>query len=175
MTFIKRISEFFGRPAENTAASGFYRQCVEQARRPEFYAELGVADTVDGRFDLLVLHIYLLMRHLGADKDMKQALFDLMFADMDRSLREMGVGDMGIGRRMKAMIGAFYGRAQAYESALGESSESALEQTLARNVYGKISPPPEQLKRLAAYFRRAANISINNEGELIFPQPLAAD
>src|SRR6202042_1273633 len=100
-----------------------YNICVAQARSPEFYSVLGVPDTVDGRFDLLVLHVALVMRKLGPEADIKQQLFDLMFADMDQSLREMGVGDMSIGKRIKPMIAAFYGRAQAYERALVEGDE----------------------------------------------------
>src|ERR1700761_176269 len=96
-----------------------YAKAVAQARQPVFYAEREVPDTVDGRFDLLVLHVFLLLHRLGAEgkatKSLNQGLFDLMFADMDRSLREMGVSDMSVGKRVKDMARAFYGRVDAYE------------------------------------------------------------
>ena len=88
-----------------------YRKIVERARDPQFYKELGVPDTVDGRFEMVALHTFLVLRRLkpeaGGESDISQALFDVMFEDMDSSLREMGAGDMGIGKRVKAMVQAF--------------------------------------------------------------------
>lgn len=150
---LQRLARVFAAPVANPAIAALYQSCVGQARAEGFYRKLGVPDTIDGRFDLLLLHVYLVMRRMG-DREAKQSLFDLMFADMDRSLREMGVGDMGIGKRIKPMIGAFYGRSQAYEKALAED-DKALAQVLARNLYGKITPPPEALPAMAAYVRRA--------------------
>ena len=77
-----------------------------------------------------------------------------MFADMDQSLREMGVGDMSIGKRIKPMIGAFYGRSHAYEKALSGSDE-VLAEAIARNIYGKVSASPETLQKMTDYVRRA--------------------
>lgn len=154
MPMLQRLARVFAAPAADPAMAALYHRCVAQAREPYFYQALGVPDTIDGRFDLLLLHVYLAMREL-ADMEAKQALFDLMFADMDESLREMGVGDMGIGKRMKPMIGAFYGRAQAYEKALMESDE-ALSHVLARNLYGKTQAPPEPLQAMTGYVRQAA-------------------
>ena len=109
--------------------------------------------------------------------DAKQQLFDLMFADMDQSLREMGVGDMSIGKRIKPMIGAFYGRAQAYENALAEKDE-ALVGALARNLYGKVTPSRESLHKMADYVRRAA-VQLDAQsaddvvnGDVKFPEPV---
>lgn len=134
---------------------------VEQARRPAFYARLGVPDSLDGRFDMIVLHAALLVRRLrgeGADGTrLAQALFDEMFADMDRSLREMGVGDLGVGKRVKSMAKAFYGRAAAYEKGL-VSEDGSLAAALRRNLYGTVeaTPPPEVLAAMTAYVRRQA-------------------
>ncbi len=152
MPLLQQLTRLFASPAENPAIAALYTRCVEQARRPEFYSRLGVPDTIDGRFDLIVLHVFLAMRRLDADS--KQQLFDLMFADMDRNLREMGVGDMGIAKRIKPMIAAFYGRAQAYETALA-AGDSELQQALARNLYGKAQPSPEALQAMASYMRSA--------------------
>ena len=132
-----------------------YAKAVEQARLPVFYAEREVPDTVDGRFDLLVLHVFLLLHRLGAEgretRRLNQGLFDLMFADMDRSLREMGVSDMAVGKRVKEMARAFYGRIDAYEPALADSAR--LEEALARNLYRGAEVKPATLSAMAHYIQ----------------------
>ncbi|MDP6708789.1 MAG: ubiquinol-cytochrome C chaperone family protein [Alphaproteobacteria bacterium] len=141
----------------DASAQALYLKLVTQARLPDFYARLAVPDTLAGRFDMIVLHMFLLLRRLergsGADRDLAQALFDLMFRDMDRSLREMGVSDQRIGRRIKEMIGAFYGRVRAYDQALAEG-EGALEAALRRNVYSEAPRDEAGPGLLAAYVRR---------------------
>lgn len=138
------------------SAEDIYRKIVEQARKPNFYAELGVPDTVDGRFELVALHAFLVLRRLkpgaGGKGDIGQALFDVMFEDMDLSLREMGAGDMGVGKRVKAMVQAFYGRVASYEAGLSAEGRE-LEEALARNLYGTTEPAPESVSALAAYVR----------------------
>src|SRR5579885_2019728 len=104
---------------QKPAAAALYRAVVAQARAPAFYVAYGVPDTLDGRFDLIALHMFLVLHRLKSDTDastVSQALFDIMFDDMDRSLREMGVGDLGVGRRVRAMAEALYGRMAAYEA-----------------------------------------------------------
>jgi len=155
MALMRNLARLFAPPAQNPAVAALYAACVTQARAPEFYRVLGVPDTVDGRFDNLVLHVVLVMRRLGGEEELKQQLFDLMFADMDQSLREMGVGDMGIGKRIKPMIAAFYGRMQAYDSALTNADE-ALANALSRNLYGKATPSSDALRGMTEYVRRAA-------------------
>ena len=133
-----------------------YRKIVERAREPRFYAELGVPDTVDGRFEMVALHTFLVLRRLkpeaGGESDIGQALFDVMFEDMDLSLREMGAGDMGIGKRVKAMVQAFYGRIASYEAGLS-NDVSELEDALQRNVYGTTEPEAVSVSSLTAYVR----------------------
>ena len=137
-----------------------YAKAVAQARLPVFYAECEVPDTVDGRFDLLVLHVFLLLHRLGAPRNeatretkaLNQGLFDLMFADMDRSLREMGVSDMSVGKRVKEMARAFYGRIDAYEPVLGDAAR--LEEALARNLYRGVEVKPASLAAMATYIQR---------------------
>lgn len=139
------------RPAE-----ALYLAVVEQARRSEFYTEFGVPDTIDGRFDMILLHAYLLLRRLRGSgprgDQLAQAVFDAMFADMDRNLREMGVGDLSVGKRVKKMVEAFYGRIAAYDSGL-ETDEAALCAALNRNIYGTFAPLPGQLAAMADYVR----------------------
>lgn len=152
------FARIFGRssPAE-TAATDLYRSSVEKARDPAFYRDLGVPDTVNGRFDMIVIHLMLVFRHLRnavhSTQDVSEALLNLMFADMDQSLREMGVGDMGVGKRVKKMAKAFYGRAEAYETGLEGASE-LLHQALAENLYRHNPPPAGALDALSDYMKR---------------------
>ncbi len=130
---------------------------VEQARRPVFFTELAVPDTLDGRFELICLHVFLYLRRLKDEGTgatlLGQHFVDTMFADFDRSLREIGTGDLSVGRQVKRMAEAFYGRIKAYEDGLAGDDE-ALRAALARNVYGTASPSQDRLIRLAAYLRR---------------------
>jgi cytochrome b pre-mRNA-processing protein 3 len=103
-----------------------YGMIVTQAREPLFYRDLGVPDTVNGRFDLVVLHLWMVLRRLQAmadGKSLSQTLFDRFCDDMDANLREMGVGDLTVPKRMQAFGEAFYGRAKAYDIALSEGRE----------------------------------------------------
>jgi cytochrome b pre-mRNA-processing protein 3 len=139
------------------AAELGYGRVVEQARRPEFFTVLGVPDTLDGRFELICLHAFLYLRRLKMEgrsgAALGQQFFDTMFADFDRSLREIGTGDLSVGRQVTRMAEAFYGRARAYEGGLlGDDEELCA--ALARNLYGTAGATPEQLNRVAAYLRR---------------------
>jgi cytochrome b pre-mRNA-processing protein 3 len=106
-----------------------YEQIVAQARRPWLYGTIGVPDTVDGRFDMIVLHAYLIFDRLGqADeraKALSQAVFDEMFKDMDRSLREMGASDLAVGPKVRRMAEVFYGRSQAYRRRCSSQARQA--------------------------------------------------
>ncbi len=151
-----RLFRFFGAKRFEEAAHRIYFSLVEQARQPGFYLSCGVPDTADGRFDMIILHAFLLLRRLKKDHEqtaeLAQELFDLMFADMDQNLREMGVGDLAVGKRIKGMAAAFYGRAAAYEAGLG-ANDSALEEALRRNLYRKARPEAGQLAAVAGYMR----------------------
>ncbi len=139
-------------------AYALYGAAVSAAREPLFYAELGVPDTVDGRFDMVSLHVYLVVRRLGMLAEpgpkLAQAVFDAMFSDMDVNLREMGVGDLSVGKRNRAMWEAFHGRAAAYQAALAEPGTTALAEALRRNVWrGGAVEPAEAPTRLALIIR----------------------
>jgi len=129
-----------------------YDAVLEAARRPALYGPHGAPDTVDGRFDLIVLHAILLMRRLrdGGEpgKRLAQLVFDIMFDDMDAALREMGTGDLSVGKRIKAMGEAFYGRAKAYEAALSAGDEDALAGAMSRNMF---DADPEAGPKAAAF------------------------
>ena len=114
-----------------------YGMIVTQAREPLFYRDLGVPDTVNGRFDLLVLHLWMVLRRLKpipGGAGLSQTLFDRFCDDMDANLREMGVGDLTVPKRMQAFGEAFYGRAAAYDLALTADKE-ALAQALCKNIF----------------------------------------
>jgi cytochrome b pre-mRNA-processing protein 3 len=140
------------------AVDAAYGAIVARARDPWFYGEGGVPDTLEGRFELLALHAFLVLHRLrrepGAAQRFAQELFDTMFGDLDRSLREMGVGDFGIGRRVKALAAKFYGRIVAYESGLADPS--LLAGALRRILYGPAAPSETQLASLTHYVPRQA-------------------
>lgn len=150
------IKEIFRRSGPPDAVHDLYRRIVEQARAPRFYEEYSVPDTVDGRFEMVALHMILVLRRMRRESEsaseISQALFDYMFEDMDVSLREMGAGDMGVGKRVKAMVQAFYGRVASYEEGLaGPGRELAL--ALERNVFGTTDVDAAVVDSLAAYVR----------------------
>lgn len=150
---------FRRKDAQPDPAAELYAALVQKARDPKFYTDLAVPDTVDGRFDMVVIHAMLVMRRLRDKTDEVHVtglrLFDLMFVDMDRSLREMGVGDMSVGKHVKRMARAFYGRAAAYEAGMDESPE-ALAKAINDNLYRHGSPPEDAIAAVASYLTRAS-------------------
>ena len=152
---MKLAQLFRRRRPEAKPAADLYAQAVAQARQPGFYTDLEVPDTLDGRFELVSLHVYLILRRLRADHRrtgrLAQALFDEMFEDMDGSVRELGAGDLGVGPRVKKMARNFYGRIKAYDAGL-EGSRAELREALRRNLYGNLDAVAEEtLDALASY------------------------
>src|SRR6185369_12522946 len=137
------IPPLFRRPGRTIAA--LYGAIVAQARDPRFYEDYAVPDTVLGRFELIVLHLLLLLLRLrkgdSAMRTLAQRVFDAFCRDMDHSLREMGISDPGLPRQMQRVGEAFYGRAQAYDAAVAQREEGVLAQALARNVYAAAAEP----------------------------------
>jgi cytochrome b pre-mRNA-processing protein 3 len=151
------MASLFRRYRRRPAAMAAYRHIVARARAPLFFAGWGVPDTLDGRFEMLSLHAFLVLNRLRAEHEatggFAQDLFDIMFADMDRGLREMGASDLGVGRHVKAMARGFYGRIAAYERGL-DGGEAALADALRRNLFGTAEPDAERLAAAARYVRR---------------------
>jgi cytochrome b pre-mRNA-processing protein 3 len=153
------ISHLFRRePRGPDTISTLYGMIVAQARLPCFYRDYAVADTVNGRFDLVVLHLTLVLDRFELDPALHavgQQLFDHFCRDMDANLREMGIGDMSVPKEMQRIGDAFYGRSRAYLAALGADETQKLAEVISRNVYE--SPPASQAAphRLAAYMRQA--------------------
>ena len=160
--------------------STLYGMIVAQARLPVFYREYAVADTVNGRFDLVVLHLALVLDRLtegGVLRPEGQALFDRFCQDMDDNLREMGISDLKVPKEMKRMGQAFYGRSKAYLDALGD--RQALVAAIGRNIYGGAPPATDAAPRLADYIAQAVrdlkaqDAAAIIEGRLAFPDPAA--
>ena len=166
-------------PRDDTIAA-LYGAIVAQARSPAFYRSYGVPDTVNGRFELILLHAVLLVSRLEAEggpvRQLGQAVFDHFCSDMDANLREMGVGDIAVPRKMKAIGEAFYGRKRAYESAMAAPGLEELAAALVRNV-GTAAESGQ--KRLATYVRSTAErlAALNGDalgrGEIAFADPEA--
>ena len=140
-------------------AEDLYFRIVAVARQPVFYRDFAVPDTVNGRFDMIILLTALIVRRLRRDaqaddaRELADAVFDVLFADMDRSLREMGVGDIRVGKKVKAMAKAYYGRSKAYDDAL--DGKEPLEAALARNLYGDPEAGRAPAQAMAPYIHEA--------------------
>ena len=156
---------------------------MAQAREPLFYRDLDVPDTVDGRFDLLLLHLWLVLRRLRTAEGgtaLSQALFDHFCDDMDANLREMGVGDLTVPKRMQAFGEAFYGRTAAYDLAHWSESELRLAAGAAKE-YLEWRDHPDSARRLAAYAAGlAASLAALDDAALLaaawsFPPPIRQD
>lgn len=170
---------FKSNPVEQ-AAELAYRRVVEQARRPGFFTEGRVPDTLDGRFELICLHAFLYLHRLKRERPQSaklgQRFFDVMFLDFDRSLREMGTGDLSVGREVKRMAQAFYGRIAAYEQGLADG-DSVLQPALARNLFGTAPAAGAHLAAMADYMRREAarldrqDAAMLLAGEVAFGEP----
>jgi cytochrome b pre-mRNA-processing protein 3 len=158
-----------------------YGAIVAQARLPVFYQSYGVPDTVEGRFDLIVLHIVLVLAALGGEtgsaRDIGQKLFDVFCRDLDGNLREMGVGDLAVPKRMRSFGEAFYGRQAAYLTAFAAADDSELENALARNIFPAMDTA--RATPLARYARAALRQFGGQEpaallrGQIVFPKPEA--
>ena len=137
-----------------------YNAIVAQSRQPRFYADWQVPDTVTGRFDMISLHMALLFRRLraesGAGKQFSQAVFDLFFQDMDRSLREMGVGDLGVPKKIQKMGSIFFGLLAALNEAMDRNDQAALQDVLSRNIYE--DGTGDHVAALAAYLVSEAEV-----------------
>jgi cytochrome b pre-mRNA-processing protein 3 len=165
------------RIAPRGTIEAIYGMIVTQVREPSFYRDLAVPDTVNGRFDLLVLHLWLVLQRLRATEGaagLSQALFDRFCNDMDDNLREMGVGDLTVPKRMQAFGEAFYGRTAAYDLAL-QAGEEPLAQALCKNILN--GEGIENARRLALYAKAAmASLAGQDEAALLaaswkFPSP----
>jgi len=155
----KRI---FGRSDRDEVPFALYRALVAQARKPGLYIHAGVPDTLEGRFEMVMLHAFLVLRRLktaeGPARELAQRVFDIMFDDMDQTLREIGVGDLSVGKKIKAMAASFYGRVAAYDEGLDDAAGDALDKAIRRNVFAGMTPEDTSVTVLAGYVRKSADM-----------------
>ncbi|NNE84752.1 MAG: phage tail protein [Alphaproteobacteria bacterium] len=163
-------------------ATKLYNDLVSHARNPAFYLSFGVPDSELGRFEMVCLHSYLLFRRLGRTdipgKDLAQSVHDLMFADLDRTLREQGIGDMGIGKRVKKLARNLYGRIDAYETGFAGGTDE-LADALRRNLYAYVEPSDDEMSAMIGYINGAI-VGLDGQptseimaGNVAFPQVVA--
>lgn len=182
----QRFKGLFREGPHASAAGEIYMRIVEQSRLPAFFRQGAVPDTLDGRFDLIALHSFLVLHRLrdtsadkggadegGADqktaeaKALSQELFNAMFADMDRGLRDLGSSDVRTPKRVKVMVEAFYGRAKAYEDGLTDPG-GGLAEALRRNLFRAVEAGEGPSALMAAYVRReAGNLAQQSLPDLI--------
>jgi cytochrome b pre-mRNA-processing protein 3 len=173
--------QFFRRNPSNHSIASLYGTIVAQARAAPFYRIYGVPDTVNGRFEMVVLHTVLVLRRLESEpvpgRRLGQALFDRFCRDMDGSLREMGIGDLAVPAKMRKIGEAFYGRQAAYVAALAALDHEPLIGALKRNVFGAQTGAGLGAIRLATYVRALAAQLADQDGqalcraEVAFPDP----
>jgi cytochrome b pre-mRNA-processing protein 3 len=172
------ISLPFRRSPRGPNIEALYGMIVAQARSPAFYRGYGVPDTVTGRFEMIVLHLVLLLRQMRAAGAgaAGQRVFDRFCRDIDDNFREMGVGDLAVPKEMRKVAQAYYGRAKAYEAALDGGDCAALAAAVGRNVFGA-AEPSVGARRLATYIREAVRCLASGPpeewagGRLGFPDP----
>jgi cytochrome b pre-mRNA-processing protein 3 len=172
----------FRQSSRERSIRDLYGAIVAQARLAAFYTSYGVPDTVEGRFDLIVLHLVLLLARLDRGRDtgrgVGQELFDVFCQDLDGNLREMGIGDLAVPKRMRRFGEAFYGRQAAYLVAFADPGDGKLEKALARNIFPD-AEAGEGTVRLARYARAALRQFEEQQedallrGEVVFPDPEA--
>ncbi len=156
-----------------------YAKINEESRAEYFFANWGAPDTMDGRFELILLHMFiylhaLKMRTKSGDCDdtteLQRYAIEAFFDDMDRSFREFGVGDTGVGKRIKKMANAFYGRINAFEKSLDNAAE--LEQALLKNTFATLKVPPLDIRKWVEYVQnRITQLSAQPIETIEFLQP----
>lgn len=176
------LKSLIGADATTAAARQLYAAIVARARDQVFYRDLGVPDTPAGRFDMVALHAFLVMERLGRETDaakLSQSLFDVMFMDIDHNLREMGVGDLGVGKKVKKLAQQFYGLSAAYREGLA-AGDDVLAAALCRNLYCAGAAPGGPLRAMTGYLRELAAgladqpVSAFAEGKISFAGPPVA-
>lgn len=157
-----------------------YASLTSAARVPFFYTDLGVPDTVMGRFEMLSIVLILFFRRTAqsgvSGQELAQEIVDAFFQDIDHSIRELGIGDPSVPKRMKKLAGMFYGRLESYAAALDAKDPESLALALARNLHPGASPAPP-MRELADWmiFAEAALAEVSEDeiarGTLVIPAP----
>lgn len=169
------FANIFSARAERKNAHAIYYSLVNQARSPVFYTDMGVADTVEGRFDLILLHLFMVDKRLEAEGRgyirLRRYIQETMISDMDRSFRELGVGDMSVGKEMKKVGAAWLGRRSAYDAATKEgAAPDDLFKTIEKNIYRseKMAGAAELAKYTNNTIAALAALSLDDAKECTF-------
>ena len=169
------FEKLFRRAPSRIAGEKLYEAAIGQARQSAFYADLGAPDTVEGRFELYTLHVVLLLNRLKGQgavaTETAQGLFDAYVQALDDALREMGVGDLSVGKKMRKLGEAFYGRAKAYQAALEGGDHAGLAALIGRTVY--VDQDDAAVDRLADYVQRSTALLATQALEDILTAQLA--
>jgi cytochrome b pre-mRNA-processing protein 3 len=165
-------------------AREIYGAIVTQARHPDFYGRLGVPDTPVGRYEMVVVHLFLVLERLRADPlaadELARALIETFVADMDDSVREMGTGDVGVGKKVRRAAAGFYERSRDYRAGLAAPDRQELAGALARHMHAHESAD-DHADELASYMRAAGSALMRHDltsasaEPIAFPAPSAVD
>lgn len=157
--------------------SAIFDRLTAASRHPSLYETMGAPDTVMGRFEMIAAHMVIFFRRTGkgspAVRDLAQEIVDAFFEDIDHSIREIGIGDMGVPKRMKKLARMFYGRYESYAKAIDDNDGKALEAALSRNIYppqrdGSINPQTRDVSALADYFlARASDLQSTSDEDIL--------
>jgi cytochrome b pre-mRNA-processing protein 3 len=162
----------FGQRPAYAAGQALYAAAAAQARSPALYRDLGAPDTIEGRFELYLVHVAALVNRLRGEgpraRETNQVLFDAFLKGLDDALREMGVGDLSVGKKMRRLGEAFYGRAKGYAAALDEAADPHdLPSLIGRTVFAEAADPAVAAAPLAAYVRRLAHDLAGQDAEAL--------
>jgi len=163
-----KFPRWLAQTQDDRHAEQLYAAASSHSRSVALFSALGVPDTLDGRFDALCLHVVLLLRRLGRENTpagaaLIQGVYDAMFADMDRTLRELGVGDLGVGKRVRQMAEGLMGRVKAYGEALDSDNDQLLGLALRRNLFGTVAAPSEDALRALDAYVRDSDVMLNSQ------------
>ena len=174
-SFLQKVAAIFKPGGLNgraqSPAEQLYYDVLAASRQAPLFSDYGVEDSIDGRFDALCLLQSVMMRRLsgqeGAVKELAQGLFDAMFNDMDLTLREMGVGDMGVGKRVKLMSEAYMGRLKSYDEAISAADKEALAEALRRNLYRGEEVHPKEAELATQIMAMATSLDSVSDADFL--------
>jgi cytochrome b pre-mRNA-processing protein 3 len=168
--YFKFFLKFFNKRQDSSEIKIFYDNVVSLARNEDLYIKGGVPDTIDGRFELIILHCHLFIKKLislgNEEKLFSQNLINYMITDFDRSLREIGVGDLSVGKKIKFMVSAYYGRANAYDRAIKDHNKT-LGDVLKKNLYGTIKPKTDEIIYMKKYIKNFLYLLNSTKGDKV--------
>ncbi len=166
-----------------TSSESLYQLIVWQARKECFYTYGEIPDTQEGRLENIILHLYIVFRRInykkGRQNDLSRALVEYLVDDLDNNLRELGVSDISVGKKVRDLVARFYGRCRIFDEALCKQTEESLKCALLTSIYGNKQREinADSLNFMIAYFLEciktldSTDISLLKKGKITFPNP----